>query len=116
GGQDFYFPSTPHKLTQAELKKIKKHFSTISDVSGLQLMSFSQTGTKYSWLRIKDGHYIGSKWIHYNKNWSQINYTVIIKIEVDIYVNYSKRLSVFEVQDFYAIVEYYLVYEFEESK
>jgi len=41
GGQDFYFPLTLHKLTQAELKKIKEHFSTISDLSGLQLMSFS---------------------------------------------------------------------------
>jgi len=40
----------------------------------------------------------------------------MVKIEVDIYTNYSKWLSVFEVQDFYAIVEYYLVYEFEESK
>ncbi|CAG8725455.1 2470_t:CDS:1, partial [Scutellospora calospora] len=38
------------------------------------------------------------------------------KIEVDIYANYLNRPSVFEVQDFYAIVEYYLTYEFEGSK
>ncbi|CAG8727529.1 8692_t:CDS:2, partial [Racocetra persica] len=88
-GQDFYFPSANYKLSQSELKKIKQHFSTISDVSGLQLMSFSHEGTKYGRLRTKD---------------------------VDIYANYPKQLSVFEVQDFYAIVEYYLTYEFEGSK
>ncbi|CAG8788801.1 30239_t:CDS:1, partial [Racocetra persica] len=74
GGQDFYFPSTLHKLIQTELKKIKEHFSTVSDV---QPMSFSQTETKYGWLRTKDGYYIESKWIHHNKSWSQINYTVM---------------------------------------
>ncbi|CAG8628549.1 3908_t:CDS:2 [Ambispora gerdemannii] len=66
-------------------------------------LSFSQTRTKYGRLRTKDGHYIGSKWIRRNKDWSRINYTVMIKIEVDIYANYPKRPSVFEVQDFYAI-------------
>ncbi|CAG8571192.1 9608_t:CDS:2 [Dentiscutata erythropus] len=100
----------------SELRKIKEHFSTTSDVSGLQLISFSRTGTKYGRLRTKDGHYIGSKWICRNKDWSRVNYTVMVKIEVDIYVNYLNRLLVFKVQDFYAIVEYYLVYEFEESK
>ncbi|CAG8570794.1 871_t:CDS:2 [Cetraspora pellucida] len=87
--QDFYFPSTNYKLSQSELRKIKQHFSTISDVSGLQLISFSFEGTKYGWLRTKD---------------------------VDIYANYRNRLSVFKIQDFYAVVEYYLLYEFEESK
>ncbi|CAG8490345.1 27706_t:CDS:2 [Dentiscutata erythropus] len=89
-GQDFYFPSAQYKLTQSELIKIKHHFSTIYDVSGLQLMSFSQTGTKYGRLRTKD--------------------------EVDIYANYPKRPSVFKLQNFYALVEYYLTYEFEGSK
>ena len=79
-------------------------------------MSFSQTGTKYGRLRTKDGHYISSKWIRRNKDWSRINYTVMVKIEVDIYANYSKWPSVFEVQSFYGIIEYYLIYEFEESK
>ncbi|CAG8682000.1 13315_t:CDS:1 [Dentiscutata erythropus] len=115
-GQDFYFPSANYKLSQSELRKIKQHFSTISDVSGLQLISFSHEGIKYGRLRTKDGHYIGSKWIRRNEDWSRINYTVMVKIEVDIYANYPKRPSVFEVQDFYAIVEYYLTYEFEESK
>ncbi|CAG8811041.1 22807_t:CDS:2, partial [Racocetra persica] len=54
-GQDFYFPSANYKLSQSELRKIKQHFSTISDVLGLQLMSFSHEGTKYGWLRTKDG-------------------------------------------------------------
>ncbi|CAG8843886.1 43581_t:CDS:2, partial [Gigaspora margarita] len=35
---------------------------------------------------------------------------------VDIYANYPKRPLMFKIQDFYAIVEYYLLYEFEESK
>ncbi|CAG8736279.1 2411_t:CDS:2 [Dentiscutata erythropus] len=90
-GQDFYFPSTNYKLSQSELRKIKQHFSTISDVSGLQLISFSHEGTKYGRLRTKDGHYIGSKWIHRNEDWSRINYTVMVKIEVDIYANYPNR-------------------------
>ncbi|CAG8498688.1 17519_t:CDS:2, partial [Cetraspora pellucida] len=88
-GQDFYFPSTNYKLSQSELRKIKQHFSTISDISGLQLISFSYEETKYGWLRTKD---------------------------VDIYANYRNRLSVFKIQDFYAVVEYYLLYEFEKSK
>ncbi|CAG8578472.1 18923_t:CDS:2 [Dentiscutata erythropus] len=89
-GQDFYFSSTQYKLSQAELKKIKHHFSTISDVSGLQLLSFNQIGTKYGRLRTKDGHYIGSKWNHHNKDWSRTNYNVMIKIEVDILCKLSK--------------------------
>ncbi|CAG8442171.1 9978_t:CDS:2 [Cetraspora pellucida] len=72
--QDFYFSSTQYNLTQSELRKIQQHFSTISDVSGLQLVFFNKTGTKYGWLRTVDD---------------------------------SK---------FYAIVEYYLLYEFEGSK
>ncbi len=40
----------------------------------------------------------------------------MVKIEVDIYANYPKWLSVFEVQSFYDIIEYYLTYEFEEFK
>ncbi|CAG8470410.1 24222_t:CDS:1, partial [Dentiscutata erythropus] len=66
--QDFYFSSTEYKLTESELRKIKQHFSTTSDVSGIQLRSFSQTGTKYGQFRTKDSHYIGSKWICQNKN------------------------------------------------
>ena len=114
--QDFYFPSIQHNLTLSELRKIKQHFSTITDVSDQQLISFSQTGTKYGRLRTKDGHYISSKWIRRNKDWSRINYTVMVKIEIDIYANFPKQQLVFEVQDFYAIVEYYLTYEFEGSK
>ncbi|CAG8472853.1 7004_t:CDS:2 [Scutellospora calospora] len=41
---------------------------------------------------------------------------IMVKIEVDIYANYPKRPSVFKIQNFYAIVEYYLLYEFEGSK
>lgn len=72
--------------------------------------------SEYGRLRTKDGHYIGSKWIRRNEDWSRINYTVMVKIEVDIYANYPKRPSIFEIQDFYAIVEYYLTYEFEGFK
>ncbi|CAG8453337.1 19248_t:CDS:10 [Gigaspora rosea] len=98
-----HFLSTQHRLTESELRKIKHHFSTTSDVSGLQL-------------RTKNGHYIGSKWIRWNKDWSRINYTVLVKIEVDIYANYPSRPSVLKIQNFYTFVKYYLLYKFEESK
>ncbi|CAI2166553.1 9987_t:CDS:2 [Funneliformis geosporum] len=53
-------------------------------------MSFSQTGVKYGRLRTKD--------------------------EIDIYASYPKRPSVFGIRDFYATVEYYLVYNVEGLK
>ncbi|CAG8477861.1 13471_t:CDS:2 [Cetraspora pellucida] len=82
--QDFYFPSTSHKLIQAELKKINKHFSTISDVSGLQLMSFSQTGTKYDSTDVKTFSQLG---LYALINSSAIDYCVdLIKIDKLFYI------------------------------
>ncbi|CAG8835636.1 20388_t:CDS:10, partial [Gigaspora margarita] len=82
-GQDFYFPSTQHRLTESLLAKQEQN---MGDSELKMVIILGQSG------------FVGTK------------------IEVDIYANYPKRPSVFKIQDFYAIVEYYLLYEFEESK
>jgi len=42
------------------------------------MQSFPSSGIKYERLRIKDGHYIGSKWIKRNWDWVRINYSVMV--------------------------------------
>ena len=76
---------------------------------------------KYGRLRTKDGHYIGSKWIKKNKDWTRTNYSVLVcnscKIqtfmEVDKWAAFPKRQPEYISKKFYGNVEYYLVYEFD---
>ena len=46
------------------------------------MQSFPSSGIKYGHLRIKDGHYIGSKWIKRNRDWTRINYSVMVSYSI----------------------------------
>ncbi|CAB5207606.1 unnamed protein product [Rhizophagus irregularis] len=111
--EEFYFPSKDYTLSPSELKKIKENLSTSYDIAGRNLDTFSKDGITFGRMLTKDKYFIGSKWIHKNNDWSRINYTVKVTMQIDKWARFKHRQPEYIKKSYYGIIEFFFLYNFD---
>ncbi|GES90549.1 transposase domain-containing protein [Rhizophagus clarus] len=112
--ENLYFPSSIHYLNKSTLIKLKRHYYSVYEINTNE-EEFPENGIKYTRLQSRNGTIIRSKWGRRNRDFSRINYTVAVKMQTDKYAAFPNRESVFEVEEFYCCIEYFMVHNYKEK-
>ncbi|GBC00575.1 hypothetical protein RclHR1_00390029 [Rhizophagus clarus] len=112
--ENLYFPSSIHYLNKSTLIKLKRIYHSVYGINTNE-EGFPENGIKYARLQSRNGTIIRSKWGRRNRDFSRINYTVAVRMQTDKYAAFPNRESVFEVEEFYCCIEYFMVHNYKEK-